>query len=208
MPDIRHILKRVGSIATIASQIVVIAGALVAVWQWSDGNIQKFIDRRIVSIINGQLANTDTELGRLKTNAAQLPQDGQVAELVDQMKYLEQYTVKKGTISYFDSADCPEGWNRADKLSGRYVVATLESHRYDVGKQVGSPLESEENRATGQHSHQTKNTEPACQPPNHNQLMGGGGCGFRHKWPHSKPDTGLKEGTNAPYILLTACKKT
>ncbi|MDI3560221.1 hypothetical protein [Bradyrhizobium sp. Arg816] len=119
-------------------------------------------------------------------------------------------SIPQNMIAYFIAAECPEGWNRADELRGRYVVGVDPSHLDTLGKTVGAALDNLENRPAGRHSHTAVNTVPQANG-GRDRMMGGGGGGFADPkmetsdGSDSKP-TPLKDGTNAPYIVLTACR--
>ncbi|SFV01033.1 hypothetical protein SAMN05192541_109289 [Bradyrhizobium arachidis] len=119
-------------------------------------------------------------------------------------------SIPQNMIAYFTRSDCPEGWSRADELRGRYVVGIDPSHLDTLGKTVGSALDSMENRPAGRHSHTAVNTVPQA-GGGRDRMMGGGGGGFADPrmdtsdGSDSKPSP-LKDGTNAPYIVLTACR--
>ena len=176
----RTLIKRAASIVATASHAVVIMGALVTVSDYPRD--------WVASVVDQHLAERDTALaGKLQQR-------------------LDEYSVRQGTISYFDTPDCPEHWSRATELSGRYVVATWEGERHQVGAIVGTPLGSMENRSAGQHTHHTKDVLPDCRSQN-TRLLGGGSCGFSERQVLSNVGNDLKEDTNAPYVLLSACKK-
>lgn len=123
---------------------------------------------------------------------------------------IDRSLIPSGMVAFFATAECPTGWLRADELRGRYIVGLDPNRRSDVGKVVGSELGHMENRPAGQHRHTHRNTMPVA-GGGRDQMMGGGRGGFND--PVENTGTGdaaqgepLKPGTNAPYILLSACK--
>lgn len=126
------------------------------------------------------------------------------------LTFINDKSVPPGMIAFFAGATCPGHWARADELRGRYVVGGDPNHLEDIGKAVGTALESSEDRPTGAHTHVTTNTQPVANA-GRDRMMGGGNGGFID--PGFKSDGGadlagkpLKAGTNAPYIILTACR--
>ncbi|MGO7869887.1 hypothetical protein AB9E15_11595 [Rhizobium leguminosarum] len=124
--------------------------------------------------------------------------------------FINDKTLPSGLIAFFNTATCPGNWARADEVRGRYVVGSDPNHLGDIGKAVGIALEPLENRPAGAHSHNSTNTVPVA-GGGRDQMMGGGKGGFLD--PKVESDLGLdqsktplKSGTNAPYIVLTACK--
>lgn len=121
---------------------------------------------------------------------------------------LEESKVLPGTIAFFESQDCPVGWSRAAQLSGKYIVATYEENKDDVGISVGTRLSSKENRPTGNHVHGLTTLDYHRA----DYAGGGGGVDFSSSekittLPKPIKNMSFVDGTNAPYILLSACRK-
>ena len=122
--------------------------------------------------------------------------------------FLSENTLPTNMIAYFNLPDCPKGWSRADIMRGRYAVGRDTAGKDNLGKQVGIALEDLENRATGAHTHPYIDAQVAYN-------AGGGGIsqGKGEPWGIIKPTSetdmpkGAKDGTNAPYTLLSACAK-
>lgn len=125
-------------------------------------------------------------------------------------RFIVVSSVPESMIAYFSVNDCPDGWSRADELRGRYVVGSDPTHPEALNKTVGSALDALENRPAGRHIHTAINTVPQANG-GRDRMMGGGGGGFSD--PRQDTSDGsdskvmpLKDGTNAPYIVLTACR--
>lgn len=126
--------------------------------------------------------------------------------------------VPSGAVMFFNSANCPAGWNPLAAPDGVYIV-TASAPSLGV---VGTPLGPGENRPVGRHRHEI------VDPGHAHGLLGGGsndtngshirGAGFETATAVAK--TGITQtenhelgeppppkGTNAPYIRLRACQK-
>lgn len=125
------------------------------------------------------------------------------------MAYLGNRSIPPGMIAFFSGPRCPPKWDRADELRGRYIVGADPNHPEDVGKPIGIALESGENRPAGKHTHGYVHTGPHANG-GRDRMMGGGNGGFDD--PVNQTDGGadatgpLKDGTNAPYLILIACR--
>jgi hypothetical protein len=115
--------------------------------------------------------------------------------------------IPTGTIAYFNQEQCPGGWSQAFELRGRYAVG-VGNPRGNVGKSIGQALEDGENRATGWHTHQYQDFSVGGDPPPPSSIQGGNSVPRKLISRTSEgPDGGPRRGTNAPYVLLLACKK-
>ncbi|MBY5991211.1 hypothetical protein [Ferrimonas balearica] len=117
--------------------------------------------------------------------------------------------VPKGVIAFFSGEPpCPAGWTEYTELRGRYAVGLVAGG--NLGAVVGSALNDRENRPTGNHTHDILNVfqrTPA-------QYHSGGGSAFDDypktlttTNPNNPASMSFKDGTNAPYVQLTACIK-
>jgi hypothetical protein len=158
-------------------------------------------------------ANTQQD-GSLFQNPVEVPGlDETIAQLSKRVAKVEAQIVPKNTVAHFNRPDCPGGWEKvADSWRGRYLVSAVVAGT--VAQVVGNALAPNENRVTGRHGH-TADT-----------AFFGGGCTSDRKcaaWgngpargPRDVPPTSTKapdgmtisDGTNAPYVILTACVKS
>ena len=192
MPNNEKIISKLASIVAVGSQAVVFVSAILVVIGSFGGVLEKWVDSLVASRVNVGLESLQ----------------GAVAELKQETANLEQYTVRAGTISYFASEDCPDHWTRALELTGRYVVAVSQAQKEHVGSGVGIPLTHGENRSAGRHTHSTKVRKLDCSRESPDPFKPGGDCSYHDDDAiESNHGNNLEAGTNAPYILLTACRK-
>jgi hypothetical protein len=167
--------------------------------------------------INREAESLDQLRRNIEASAAIVQADSLVADIVrdlsDQPGFQERVAsvaFPVNMIAFFSSPVCPDGWTRADEMRGRYAVGVDPNNREYVGTRVGIELAHLENRPAGDHGHAYVNTVPV-----HNggrdTLMGGGRSGFNDLTRTTTTSTdqdgqALVEGTNAPYVLLTACR--
>jgi hypothetical protein len=111
-------------------------------------------------------------------------------------------------VAFFDLSDCPGGWSRTN-WDGLYIVAVRRGVR--TGDTIGMPLENKENRATGAHTHLYEQATGTI-----NELISRGAgetsavsfpLGYSRKETTNVNYSGVKNGTNAPYVQLSECKK-
>ncbi len=134
-----------------------------------------------------------------------------IADLVERVEKLEGRMVPSGTVAFFATPDCPsQGWKRvASQWEGRYL--TTAQGGSPTPNLVGKALNVGENRSTGMHTHGYMDHYTAHNPVNRYEGLRGaewrrnGNPGFGVT-PSTTSPTG-EEGTNAPYVALTACVK-
>jgi hypothetical protein len=138
--------------------------------------------------------------------------------------------VPQDAVVMFDTlAECPAGWTRLRKAEGRYLVGTWPGK--EAGAVIGVELSPEENRPVGRHTHRL---QPAGMHSHSINRSSGDGDGLFAKLTavgspfhspggkdrsghdgvteagehtHQLEAAGDKDGTNAPYLALLACKK-
>jgi hypothetical protein len=129
-----------------------------------------------------------------------------------------------GLVAFFDKA-CPSGWAPYGAAAGRTLVGTPAGGT--VGAAVGTALTNQENRAVGQHTH-------AVVDPGHTHTVKAGNTVNAGNVPFVRfqsngseettsagslttnagttgitiANAGTVAGTNAPYVLLLACRKS
>lgn len=109
-----------------------------------------------------------------------------------------------GTVAWFSRPSCPSGWTVAGEVVGRYVVGVRENG--PVGATVGQPLAEGENRPTGWHQHNYQDGVVRGDPP---EIAAGSGAKRRDVTRTTGGPVGdPPQGTNAPYVLLLACRKS
>lgn len=118
---------------------------------------------------------------------------------------LTEYEIPKDAIGLF-LGPCPKGWKDFQQAFGRYLVVVGSSNFHLVGTQVGSPLVGDENRPAGKHEHgyvvdEHLNRQGAVQL----EFRSPGGGHMPTVSRTTDSGSGLKEGTNAPYLLVTGC---
>ena len=111
-----------------------------------------------------------------------------------------------GLIAYFLTPDCPSGWIRENNLTGRYPVGVDPAAKGDVTKAVGTALSNLEDRPAGQHVHNYSDNKVAWGLEPY-IVKEGGPIGIEAAPRTTELGNGLKPGTNAPYVQLSACKK-
>lgn len=178
------------------------------------------------------LAAADAALTRaVEANAATTVELGRVVEaqgttlgearreiqtLQQRVASLEQRVVEvavpTGAIAYFGNSECPVGWSRALELNGRYAVAVADNTKNYVGTTVGAPLEGPEDRPAGAHTHRFDDTVSRAGydgPMDRFLLESYSRMGLQYISIGDRTDNGdgLRSGTNAPYVMLSACRK-
>jgi hypothetical protein len=135
------------------------------------------------------------------------------AELVKCVAALENSVGKitplpTDTIAFFFLDKCPDNWTDEPRLAGRYAVGLMSGG--ELGKEVGTKLDPSEDRAAGAHVHKHNTVVMADRYPpagaNVQFRNPGGGLQPQGGWV-TDAGTDLKPGTNAPYVLLRACRK-
>ncbi len=126
--------------------------------------------------------------------------------------------IPSGSIMFFNRVRCPDGWEEFKDARGRYVVGLVESGT--LAATVGIALSDKENRPVGKHSH-------TINDPGHSHelvTLGHFDGSIKGILPGSSKtsnienitpaktnitinESGLVEGTNAPYIQLLVCQK-
>lgn len=135
---------------------------------------------------------------------------GREAERADsEPKTVRSQLPQTNTIAIFDRLRCPDGWEPASSLQGRYVVGVLPNRT--VGRQVGDAFSMDgENRPTGRHSHSFQRVAPQGDLRPGNGLAAGGGVDRRPRTDATSDlsEQGIPAGTNAPYVQLLACRRS
>lgn len=166
----------------------------------------------------GFLLSVNTNLGALEgpdgEGALQLSGRAEtISDLIEKVQRLENRSVPSGTIAFFKTKKCNVGWTRVgEDWFGRYFVASppLEELPFTVGLALN--VKNKESRPVGRHDHQYTTHLVAHKP------QSGSGHAAVIKWQaganskvnvKSEKNTLNKgpEGTNAPYVALTACIK-
>ena len=122
-----------------------------------------------------------------------------LADIQERVEAMEGRLVKPQSIAFFASTSCPFGWEKYEEMAGRYVVGLPPGGR--LLRRVGKPLSDGENRATGRHAHGYSPVafEYGAKHGGQPRAKVGG--------PGTTNHAGGVDGTNAPYIQLTACIK-
>lgn len=114
-----------------------------------------------------------------------------------------------GMVAFFEKKECPGGWTRKESIMGRYVVGA--SSPDDIGKPIGSALKRNEDRPAGAHTHSYQDDAVGHNASNRyegllTQFKGDSSVALYHRSGTSGGVVeGVPQGTNSPYIQLTAC---
>ncbi|MFN7181443.1 MAG: hypothetical protein ACK4NF_02040 [Planctomycetota bacterium] len=121
-------------------------------------------------------------------------------------------------VMFFNSRQCPQGWEELKEGQGRYVVGLVKDGT--LMATVGEPLLDKENRVVGKHTHSVKDpghshnlTIAGPFDGNLKAIVGGSSKTTTIREIDSArtniiiEEAGSVDGTNAPYIQLLICEK-